>query len=331
MRIFVYECVCAGGLGPDIPSSLLREGHAMLAAIVADLQGIPGVTVVTLIDQNLSYEIGDECRRATYPDPDFEDLDFEEFAAECDGTLVIAPEFNGLLLNRSRAAVGVGGRLLSCEPNAIQLTADKLALAEFWRLRQVPHPWTDAFNHADLSAMDPPFVLKPRHGAGSQAIYLIHDAKGAAEIAAADTEALPEGDFIVQRHVLGHAASVTLLIGKTQRVALMPARQHLSNDGRFRYLGGSLPLPEALAQRAAKLALHAVKGIKGLCGFVGVDLVLGDDGTDYAIEINPRLTTSYLGLRQLCEQNLAELMLRIVVGERIEMPTWKKSEVHFRA
>ena len=56
---------------------------------------------------------------------------------------------------------------------------------------------------------------------------------------------------------------------------------------------------------------------------------LGDDGIDYAIEINPRLTTSYIGLRQLCNQNLADLMLRQALGDTIEPPQWHAGEVSF--
>ena len=61
----------------------------------------------------------------------------------------------------------------------------------------------------------------------------------------------------------------------------------------------------------------------GLLGYVGVDLVLGDaaDGSrDYAIEINPRLTTSYVGLRALADFNIAEAMLRAANGPRLEPP-----------
>ena len=118
-----------------------------------------------------------------------------------------------------------------------------------------------------------------------------------------------------------------------QTIPLLPARQHLSNDGRFHYEGGSLPLPEPLARRAVRLAQQAVQCIPGLRGYVGVDLVLGkmEDGSeDWAIEINPRLTTSYIGLRQSCRQNLAELMLRCVRRETIEPPMWLEGEIRFQ-
>lgn len=326
MRVFVFEFVCAGGLGTHVPASLLREGHAMLAAVVADFQNLADVHVTTLIARDYSYHLGDDCRLTSSERLEFEE--FEDIAAECDWTLVIAPEFDDYLADYS--SLVDPGCLLGSEPTAIRLTGDKLALAEYWRLHRVPHPWTDAFEHADLASIPPPWVLKPRYGAGSQSIFLVENAEAARKIAQAELQESADS-FIVQRYLRGQAASVALLIGKRQAVALAPCTQRLSADGRFRYLGGSLPMPAPLAERATKLALQAVANIDGLRGYVGVDLVLGDDGVDYAIEINPRLTTSYLGLRQLCNQNLAELLLQAARGERIEPPTWKEGEVLFQA
>ncbi|MBX9787278.1 MAG: ATP-grasp domain-containing protein [Pirellulales bacterium] len=99
--------------------------------------------------------------------------------------------------------------------------------------------------------------------------------------------------------------------------ALPPCQQHLSSDGRFAYLGGSTPIEPALAARAERLARQAVAVLPGLWGYVGVDLVLGerpDGGDDVVIEINPRLTTSYLGLRKLAHDNLATALLDVAAG-----------------
>jgi predicted ATP-grasp superfamily ATP-dependent carboligase len=306
MRIFLYECICAGGLGCDVPASLRHEGHAMLEAIVWDFQQLGGIEVVTLLD---------------------EEARFANCALSCDWTLVIAPEFDDLLRSHSQTVLDVGGRLLGSLPGAIGCTADKLETAGIWRRRGVPHPRTESVG-TDFS---PPCVLKPRHGAGSQATSLVRDRREWEPVWHTARTEWPNSDFIVQQYVVGQPASVALLIGKSQTIPLLPAWQHLSGDGRFRYEGGSLPLPKPLAERAIQLALKAVAGIDGLQGYLGVDLVLGDAGDDYAIEINPRLTTSYLGLRQLCQQNLAELILRLAQGETIVAPTWHAGEVQFEA
>src|SRR5688572_1932685 len=139
MRIFIYEHVSAGGLGADAPESLLREGRAMLAAVADDFARVPGVRVVTAEQADRS--------------------GFEERAARCDFSLVIAPEFDGILAERSRWVLGAGGKLLGCTPEAIDLTADKLALAGHWLRRNVPTPRTSPVDAVPLPV---PGVCKPR-------------------------------------------------------------------------------------------------------------------------------------------------------------------------
>jgi predicted ATP-grasp superfamily ATP-dependent carboligase len=71
--------------------------------------------------------------------------------------------------------------------------------------------------------------------------------------------------------------------------------------------------------RACQLARRAFEALPATRGCVGLDLVLGDDpagSQDVVIEVNPRLTTSYLGLRQATTVNLAAAMLAIQQGGR---------------
>jgi predicted ATP-grasp superfamily ATP-dependent carboligase len=139
------------------------------------------------------------------------------------------------------------------------------------------------------------------------------------------------GNMILQRFVPGQATSVVFLIGPKQRLSLLPASQNLSDHGRFHYRGGTVPLPAELADRACRLAKQAIEQIPGLLGYVGVDLVLGsasDGSQDSVIEINPRLTTSYIGLRALAETNLAEALLSVVVGSQTALK-WRSGQVHF--
>jgi predicted ATP-grasp superfamily ATP-dependent carboligase len=65
------------------------------------------------------------------------------------------------------------------------------------------------------------------------------------------------------------------------------------------------------------LGTNALKSFGSLRGYIGIDLVLGvepDGSDDFVVEINPRPTTSYVGLRAAARTNLAEAMLRIAEG-----------------
>jgi predicted ATP-grasp superfamily ATP-dependent carboligase len=174
-------------------------------------------------------------------------------------------------------------------------------------------------------------VLKPRDGAGSQATRRIDDAAAWQRDYDVTVAEMPGRDFLVQKFQAGLACSVAFLVGRKQSIPLPPAQQVLSTDGRFQYQGGRLPLLPSQAERAVSLAARAVDGVDGLEGYIGVDLVLGDDGHDVAIEINPRLTTSYIGLRSLCRENLAAVWMRTLDGESDIELAWLPGSIAFSA
>ena len=78
----------------------------------------------------------------------------------------------------------------------------------------------------------------------------------------------------------------------------------------FRYRGGRIPLCHPLAERALALARQVVGLIPGLRGYVGIDLVLTAEECA-VVDVNPRITTSYVGLRRVLALNLAQAMWEI--------------------
>jgi tyramine---L-glutamate ligase len=325
MRVFVYEWSCCV---PDAPASLRREGWAMLWRVLHDFERSRKVETVTLIHDSYEHLPPGEVysvRSAAEEEELFRDL-----AAGADATLVIAPETGNLLEGRARLVEEVSGQSLGSTGEAIALTADKLRCGQLLRQNSIPTPAV----HNSHETAQYPAVLKPRDGAGSQATFLLHSA---AELATCMRQAEAESgspDLIVQDYVPGHAASVAFLLGPKLTLPLPAASQLISDDGRFHYLGGTLPIASPLATRAVTLARRAIDAIPGLRGYVGVDLVLGEaaDGTgDWVIEINPRLTTSYLGLSMLAQDNLAMAMLRVTLGQPIGKLRWRQEVVRFAA
>lgn len=252
---------------------------------------------------------------------------FRSLAARAHYTLVIAPETGGRLEYLCREVLQAGGRLLGPSPDAVRLTADKLALARHWDRHGVPTPPTWELGDQPAGV---PVVVKPRDGAGSQATAIRSPSPPEAG-GEGDRMSLPNwpSPMIAQEYVSGFAASVAFLIGPAQIVPLLPCEQLLSTDGRFTYLGGRLPIAPDLAARGVRIAEQAIRCVPGLLGYVGVDVVLGDDGRDWAIEINPRLTTSYVGLRVLARFNLAEAMLATAQGQPLPALAWHDRRIEF--
>jgi predicted ATP-grasp superfamily ATP-dependent carboligase len=63
--------------------------------------------------------------------------------------------------------------------------------------------------------------------------------------------------------------------------------------------------------------------LPGLRGYVGVDVVLTRSEA-VVIEVNPRLTTSYLGVRSAIEENVAALALAACAGKLPAQPTARR-------
>ena len=252
MHIFVYEWATGGGLVEEpgaLPASLVREGAAMIGALAADLVRIDGCRVTALRDPRVlqlalpGCEIVDVLSKFSHGE------EFERLAAEADATILIAPEFDGILLKAAQRVVASGGRLLSPSPEFIRIAANKQRTCEMLgsgrcaRRRTVSCIEPEEPLPADFAY---PAVLKPVDGAGSQDTYLVsgpHDAPPA--------YAWPRR---LERYMPGLAASVAVLCGPAGRIALVPCKQRISDDGRLRYLGGELPLAAGLAERATALA-----------------------------------------------------------------------------
>src|SRR5262249_17223283 len=115
---------------------------------------------------------------------------FRQLAGQADCTVVIAPEFDGLLATRCRWVHETGGRLLGPGLDAVELTADKLALSRHLRECEIPTPSYHRFRQAERYPLPFPFICKPRHGAGSQQTILV---RAADELDAFLAEARREG------------------------------------------------------------------------------------------------------------------------------------------
>jgi predicted ATP-grasp superfamily ATP-dependent carboligase len=79
----------------------------------------------------------------------------------------------------------------------------------------------------------------------------------------------------------------------------------------FRYRGFIVGGCESRRAEYQPIASAVAAAIPGLWGYVGVDLIDGPDGP-VVLEINPRLTTSYAGLKHAVGANPAGLVLDLL-------------------
>jgi predicted ATP-grasp superfamily ATP-dependent carboligase len=318
MRLLIYEWITGGGLvGSEgaLPESLLREGLAMVQAVTADAAGVEAIRHRSLLrDLRLPHlatagaEIFEVASRSEH------DVALYELATQADSVLVIAPETDGVLLQTVQRLEAFGANLVSPGSAFIAIAGDKELTANALTAAGVPTPQALRIepDTALPEAFTYPAVIKPLDGAGSQDTHVVAHAY--------DRPPAYAWPRRLERYVPGVAASVAVIgVAGSDAIALPPCRQRLSVDGKLSYLGGSTPLAGGLAERATALALRAIAALPPLVGWAGVDLVLGDDpdgSLDVVIEVNPRLTTSYVGLRRVVRGGLVAAMIAAARGER---------------
>ncbi len=297
----IHEWVTGGGLaGSALPASWAAEGRAMRRAIAADFACLPGgpVRVIVTSDARLPDDPGPWTimRIAAGDDPGR----LRDLARSADSTVLIAPETSGILASLTRELEHAGALLLGSTADAVDLAADKARLAARLRELSIDTPPTQAIVPGTGLPRDAkyPAVLKPIDGAGSVDTFYL----AAVQSLPACAREMPVA--VLQPFVPGTPMSASFLVGQdgrswpigvgTQRMAI--------RDGRFAYRGGALPAPCRDALPKLKPAVDAIAGLRG---FVGVDFIWNAKKKHATIlEINPRPTTSYVGLSRLLPAGL---------------------------
>jgi predicted ATP-grasp superfamily ATP-dependent carboligase len=343
MRILVYEFVSGGGCaGLAVAAALAAEGLAMRTALVADLAATGSHEIVTTTDVRFRRPAPERVEVVEVRPGSVAVI--EALMASVDAVWLVAPETNRCLEGLA-ADVERGGRiLLGSNSVAIRRASDKSGLPRRLARIDVRHPETitlprgsDAYGNA--GRLGYPVVVKPRRGAGSHGVRLARNEQELrTAIAACDGACAPFGTtaartgqrgVVIQRYLRGVPASVSLLADGRSAVALAVSRQRMSASSGFAYLGGRTPLDHPQAASAADAAIRTCVALPGLRGYVGVDVLLTDTGP-VVIEVNARLTTAYLGVRAVFDENVAELALAACQGALPAQPVARR-RVRFTA
>jgi len=321
VRILVYEYASGGGLaGRRVPASLAHEGAAMRAALAADLVAIGSHRIVTTADARVPRDLprsvdvvalppGDRARAAA----------LDALVDEVDAVWLIAPETDRCLERLAARVEQHRKMLLGSSSDAIRRASDKARLPALLAGDGVRCPATHALGRRANAAsaarrIGYPVVVKPARGAGSDGVRLARSARelqGAVDRARAATRS---GSAVLQPYVRGSAVSVSLLVNGLDAIALTVNAQALGGSPPFAYRGGLTPFDHPRAAQAIAAATSACRAVRGLRGFVGVDVILTGAGA-VAIEINPRLTTAYLGVRAALDENVAALAIAACAGD----------------
>jgi predicted ATP-grasp superfamily ATP-dependent carboligase len=328
LRLLVYEHVSGGGFADEpIPLSVLGEGFGMLRTVIADFRAA-GHTVTTLLDSRiarLNPPIDADCVVPVFS-PQEAPENIQKVSEQADAAYIIAPETDGVLQSLVELLEQTGTASLNCSARSIEKVSDKAVFYDFVKKMGLRVPETMTFSvDDDLKEIKKavrggfPLIFKPVNGVSCGGLSVVrNEDQVAGAVGKIEKETLGK-QFVVQELITGVAASVSLLSTGGEALAISLNRQDVkigTPKTSSSYSGGSVPFEHPLRAEAFEAAEKIVKSFRDLKGYVGVDFVLTEDEA-VAIEVNPRLTTSYVGLRSVTSFNIAQAIINAVLKHKL--------------
>jgi predicted ATP-grasp superfamily ATP-dependent carboligase len=327
------EYITGGGMRRErIPASLAREGKAMLGALVEDLLALsPSLKLLVMVDDRFAWaSLSERIQTVMIGADDAFPAVWKECISHCDAVWPIAPETGGILEHICLDVEATGTALLTCPSAAVRIASSKLKTAR--RLEEFGLPVVNTAPLAGFKlALGQTVVVKPDDGVGCEATLIIsNDAQwlppapspqgNAVELAPLNLN--PAAFRIVQPLIEGEPMSLSVLFAHGKALVLSCNRQIIDRDMQGFSLRGCVvnamhDKDGGLQQLAEKVA----SAMPELWGYAGIDLMLTENGP-LILEVNPRLTTSYAGLRDALETNPAALVLNLLnTGELPALPS----------
>jgi len=329
-KLFVCEFITSGGLNDThLPEALALEGRLMRDALLNDLHQIESLHLITTHDKRIG--------RSQYSKDSIEvnaETDVLALWKACmlaaDYIWLIAPESSGVLYQLTEMAVAIGRPVIGCDLDAVEVTSDKYKAAKVLQganMITIPSFYFDEWKPEGSSSK---WVVKPIDGAGCEETYIFEDSTIVANWFNADLK--KQKNYIIQPYIEGIPASISVL-GYSDAVMLLSCncQQISSLNGQLRYMGGEINGALAYWDLLEALAVQLKSILPGLNGYFGVDVILDEQDLDKItiVEINPRLTTSYIKLREAIGQNPAQIILNALLNEKIDMPKITKKKLRF--
>jgi predicted ATP-grasp superfamily ATP-dependent carboligase len=258
--------------------SLAAEGAAMLAVLKQSFERC-GYDVVVPGNGDFGAEI-------------------ERIAPTCDMGLVIAPDH---LLARYTQILEQHTHNLGCGFMTVALCTNKVQTEKILRSHNVKVPAAETSGKR---------VIKPVKGCGAQGVRISDGLTGPGEFSQQYIEGEHFSVSLVASRVVGDAC---LYFSGKPPLVLAVNRQYIEtgSDGRIHYRGGETPVHPAREAEITGIARNVVE-VLGCQGYCGIDIVVGD--TVYVVDVNPRITTSLVGIAACMKEEIAEILVAASKG-----------------
>ncbi len=312
MRLLVFEFITGGGfIKQALPQSLLQEGYLMRNALLDDLGIIADLELLVLQDERLALNdaalgIGMQYVQIT------QTVDLQTFLSarqsDYDAVWLIAPETDGILAQWCQFFSEQSKYLFTSAQQAVAICQDKLGTSKLLQQAGIASVPSRLY---DFTAMDEfaGWVIKVNDSVGCDQVFLIargqDGARLLAQLAVAKT-------YIIQPFIKGRSLSLSCLFYQGNAYYICCNQQHTEiEQQQFVLTACKVNIQNNHAEKYQALCQAVAEAIPQLFGYVGIDFIETETGENLILEINPRLTTSYAGIKAALGVNIAELVLKL--------------------
>jgi len=329
LKVAILEYISGGGYSDkNLPSGILSEGYGMLSSALCDFKEA-GHQTYTLLDSRIAQfqpPLRANKIRLVNSKEEFKTKTLD-LLKNAEIFLLIAPESEGILANLLSLSEELNVETLNCEIKSINTICSKFMLYERLKEKGLPVPKTNRVVIDEeiekvqkiVENMGFPVIIKPVEGIGCHGLSIVRRFSQLPIAIGKVKEGAKTNTYLVQEFVRGIHASVSLISNGKEAMPLTLNLQTIvlnTPDKESSYIGGVVPFDHDLKDRAFYLAKRAVELFNGLRGYVGVDLIISEKGP-ILMEINPRLTVAYIGLRMVSNLNLAKVMIKACLNDEL--------------
>ncbi|MHA1849502.1 MAG: ATP-grasp domain-containing protein [Promethearchaeota archaeon] len=314
-KIFLLEYITAGGMNEDrqVMDHIMIEGLAMLKALILDADA-GKFEVHAFITRGLQIDVNVEVRWHEVEDIDECLLILKSIDVESSHVFVVAPEIGKILENLTSKIEDIGFSLLSQPSEAIATSSDKYLSLNLLKSNGVKAPATLLLNSVNnIHSIEYPLILKPRHGAGSAGVFKVLAPELLKSIVATELKlGFREDELVIQEYIDGTSlsASVLALNDRCELIGINHQFVSLSTTAMqdSKYQGGIVGQNRIEIQEQCEKIASIIKKELKLNGYFGFDFVLDDLGEIHVVEVNPRLTTSFIGISLLNKESMLKII-----------------------
>jgi len=314
MRLLVFEFITGGGLvNQPLPQSLLQEGTLMRNALLDDLLELTFIDkLLVLQDQRLFNKHSNalvQNIRISQRQKLKETL--LNLNSDYDAVWFIAPETAGILAAWTRFFTGQGKNLCSSVADVIELCQNKLETTTVLKQAGINCVPSQPFDFSMLK-WEGQWVVKSNNSVGCDEVYLIASKADRTRII---RKLNKTHDYILQPYIAGKILSLSCLFNQGQAYLLCCNEQQMDiMDQQFVLRACTVNVRSEKEAQHRMLCQKIAVAMPLLFGYIGIDLIETQLGELLVLEINPRLTSSFAGIKAAIGVNVAQQVFTMQKG-----------------